>query len=404
MPEKVVDIVIGMGFGDETKGATVDYLAEMHNADMVVRYNGGSQAAHNVVTPEGVHHTFSMFGSGTFAGARTHLSRFVRVDPYVLMEEATKLSKLIKGNPLDLMSIDEGCVVITPFHVAHSQYSASLHKRGTCGMGVGVAARYAEHHPYDALYVGDLRDENVTRRKLGRLAYRFAKTIESTDVIDHVDKEIEQMVDFYKDFSRSVWLTNEEYWQHFLATNHYTILEGAQGVLLDKNKGFRPYVTSSDTTLNNARDLLWGFDGKVRKIGVTRCYATRHGVGTFPTESPEVKQFVNEKHNVTNEYQEDFRVGWFDGNLMSSALSILDRQIDFFAVSHLDCIPNTGDWQVVLPRLRSMAEFKNIEHIYNPYHFMHWLNEAFQIPVGISAFGERRSDRGSGTMSESRMI
>ena len=63
-------VVVGLGFGDEGKGAIVDHLAAVHPVHTVVRYNGGAQAAHNVVLPDGRHHTFHQFGSGTFRGPR----------------------------------------------------------------------------------------------------------------------------------------------------------------------------------------------------------------------------------------------------------------------------------------------------------------------------------------------
>ena len=75
-------ITVGLGFGDEGKGATVDYLTRKYNADLVVRYCGGSQAGHNVQLPDGRRHTFSQFGAGTLAGrVRTYLGPGVVIDP-----------------------------------------------------------------------------------------------------------------------------------------------------------------------------------------------------------------------------------------------------------------------------------------------------------------------------------
>lgn len=60
-------LVQGLAFGDEAKGATVDKLCRELPVDLIVRFNGGGQAEHNVVTPTGVHHTFSQFGAGMLA-------------------------------------------------------------------------------------------------------------------------------------------------------------------------------------------------------------------------------------------------------------------------------------------------------------------------------------------------
>ena len=68
-------ITVGLGFGDEGKGAAVDYLVRELGADLVIRYSGGTQAGHNVELADGRRHTFSQFGAGTLAGAKPGLGR-----------------------------------------------------------------------------------------------------------------------------------------------------------------------------------------------------------------------------------------------------------------------------------------------------------------------------------------
>src|SRR5262249_276861 len=116
-----VTLVAGLGFGDEGKGSIVDFLVRKTGARMVVRYNGGAQAAHNVIANDGGrerHHTFAQFGSGTLAGADTLLSRFVHVNPLSLFSEARHLSTLGIHDPLSRVHIERGAHVTTPFHVA----------------------------------------------------------------------------------------------------------------------------------------------------------------------------------------------------------------------------------------------------------------------------------------------
>jgi adenylosuccinate synthase len=92
-------IVCGLGFGDEGKGSVVDFLCSPRRPDparTVIRFNGGAQAAHNVLAADGRHHTFAQFGSGSFTpGVRTHLSRFVLVDPLALAAEAGCLASAV---------------------------------------------------------------------------------------------------------------------------------------------------------------------------------------------------------------------------------------------------------------------------------------------------------------------
>ena len=86
-------LTVDLGFGDAGKGSIVDFLTRETAAHTVVRYNGGAQAGHRVVTdgPGAQEHVFAQFGSGTLAGAATHLSRFMLVDPLAMLAEAAHL-------------------------------------------------------------------------------------------------------------------------------------------------------------------------------------------------------------------------------------------------------------------------------------------------------------------------
>src|SRR5947209_11414415 len=112
-------ITIGLGFGDEGKGATIDYLARQYEADLVVRYCGGSQAGHNVQLPDGRRHTFSQFGAGTLAAPcarpRTYLGPAVIIDPPALAREAQHLRDLGVPDPAHLLTIHPRCLVTTPW-------------------------------------------------------------------------------------------------------------------------------------------------------------------------------------------------------------------------------------------------------------------------------------------------
>src|SRR6059058_5940908 len=113
-------ITVGLGFGDEGKGATVDFLFRHHDADLVVRYSGGSQAGHNVQLPDGRRHTFAQFGAGTLAAGlarpRTYLGPQVVIDPPALLREAQHLAELGVKTPTDLLTIHPRCLVTTLWH------------------------------------------------------------------------------------------------------------------------------------------------------------------------------------------------------------------------------------------------------------------------------------------------
>jgi adenylosuccinate synthase len=150
-------VVVDLGYGDAGKGTVVDWLCSRADAGpvhAVVRFNGGAQAAHNVVTSDGRHHTFAQFGSGSFIpGVRTHLSRFVLVDPLALAGEAAHLASLGVRDALDRVTVDRDALLATPYHRAANrarELARGDRRHGSCGMGIGETASYALDHPADA--------------------------------------------------------------------------------------------------------------------------------------------------------------------------------------------------------------------------------------------------------------
>ena len=186
-------IVVDLGYGDAGKGSTVDWLCSPGRAERsraasriraVVRFNGGAQAGHNVVTPDGRHHTFAQFGAGTFHGVPTHLSRFMLVEPFALAAEAAHLAELGIGNPFALLSADSRALITTPYHRAANRVRESARDRtpgsarhGTCGMGIGETVSFSlAVSPDKPPRVGDCRDradagqeaDSATRPHRGR--------------------------------------------------------------------------------------------------------------------------------------------------------------------------------------------------------------------------------------------
>lgn len=359
-------VVVGLGFGDESKGATVDFLAHQHSAGLVVRYNGGAQAAHHVVTPDGRMHCFSQFGAGTFSGARTHLSQYVRVHPQMLQQEAKHLVQLGESNILDRITIDPNCLITTPFHEKYSQEIARTHKRGTCGIGVGETLRYAEKSPLGAIYASDLSHPKVLRAKLEIMSKHYKRTWDLTPLIT-----------YYRWFADNVNIAP----MPTLTAHDTVILEGAQGVLLDTEFGFKPYVTSSITTTENAQKLLreHGYPGTVETVGCLRMYATRHGVGPFPTEDATLNN-LPERHNTPNEYQGTMRRGWFDLELTQHAIDI-NGGVSWIAMSHLDYWNMRSHWKA------TFREYMNREA------YIDYIAARLNTFIKMRGYGMTRKDR-----------
>ena len=163
-------IVTDLGFGDAGKGTIVDYLTRQSASAIIVRFNGGAQAAHNVHTTDGKHHTFSQFGSGILtAGTRTFLSHYVLFDPFALQNEAQALSDLGLVNPLSRVIVDGAALTVTPFQKAANRVRESLRgdgRHGSVGMGIGETMADMLAFPELAVYAVDLRDPALLFLKL----------------------------------------------------------------------------------------------------------------------------------------------------------------------------------------------------------------------------------------------
>lgn len=345
-------IVAGMGFGDEGKGTIVDYLARKYNSSVVVRYNGASQAAHHVVIPDGTMHCFSQFGAGTFVkGAKTFLSKFMLIDPLAIIKENDVLqSKGIKDG-LERMTIDERCIVITPFHKIINrmlEITRGNNRHGSCGMGVGQAVSDEKQLGDKVLYAQDLLSASVMNEKLKFLQYikidiaeqiqeenpdnrQLSIYLQQIKRPDYIALLIDEYIEFSTESDVKIGLADN------FIYNGNIIFEGAQGALLDVDYGFWPHITMTCTTFENAEKLISSSDyfGTVSKIGVIRAYGTRHGAGPFVTEDKELTGSIPDAHNGANEWQGRLRVGWLDLLAVRYAIEISGR-LDSIALTNLD--------------------------------------------------------------------
>lgn len=340
--------VIGLGFGDEGKGSTVDYLClaaqrEAQPVTAVVRFNGGCQAAHTVVLPDGRHHTFSQHGSGTLRNVPTILTKFVAVEPIGFMRERQHL--LDMGMPDGpFVTVDEECLITTPWHMAlnraaEAQRGALPH--GTCGVGVGETMAYALDFPGWAPRVKDIHDEDTIRAKLHAL-----RTHCQSNGVDPGTAAVSATVQAYRLWAFHVVISHEKNIRNQIGRGP-CIFEGAQGVLLDEWYGFHPHTTWSTTTFENIWQLV-DDPTDVQRLGVLRTYMTRHGAGPFPTEFVKSRDvldltdhFFPEAHNGDAGHQGIFRRGDFDAPLARYAIAACGG-VDGIVLSHMDVADRTS--------------------------------------------------------------
>lgn len=349
-------IVTDLGFGDAGKGTIIDTLTRRSSAPVIVRYNGGGQAAHNVVTPDGVHHTFSQFGSGSFVrGARTHLSRFMLVDPHRLEEEALELSDRVCRDVFSRLTVDERARIVSPYQKAANRIreeARGKNRHGSCGMGIGETMQDQIEHPELAIYAHDLGNYPLLLWKLTQIQELKRAALSGAGTHGPLHELLEDagsprvVAELYARIGSRMKIVAPEY-LGTLALSGDLLFEGAQGVLLDEWHGFHPYTTWSTTTSENAFTLLReiGHEESATVLGVLRAYHTRHGAGPFVTEDERLTALIPDTHNGTHPWQGPFRVGWFDFVMARYAIAV-NGGVDALAVTNVDRFSAVRDRRV----------------------------------------------------------
>ena len=423
MPAETV-ITVDLAYGDSGKGSVVDVLVRKLEATLVVRYNGGAQAAHCVVTPNGYTHIFRQFGSGSLiSGVQTLLSRHMLVDPVMLIAEQNRLSEYI-DDPLTRVYIDERAAIVTPYHKALNRLrecARGNNPNGSCGMGIGETANDLLLRPDEALRAKDLLlDERNLQHKLSETRAALwrrtdgmrwpisAVTLEACDLFNFSEQKL---AEHFKSVANTACIVDAST-VNFMLQTHTSVFEGAQGVLLDENYGFHPYTTWSTTTAKNALEILKeaGIAHKVTQVGILRTFATRHGPGPFVTEAPELQPLLPDPHNVKNQWQRDFRLGWLDLHALKYALEV-NGPVDYLAVTHADKLSLKPRWNVCTEYAEPLKKPSNVNLIaqeeltkrllqmrYTHASVAHeslltTIENELQTPLGIISCGPRSTDK-----------
>jgi adenylosuccinate synthase len=308
-------IVVGTQWGDEGKGKATDYLAD--RMDFVVRYQGGNNAGHTILA-EGHTLKLQLIPSGIlYPHITSVIADGVVVDPRVLLEEMDGLAALgIAVDPSRLV-VSGNCHMIMPYHLELEKVTERFlgkNALGTTKRGIGPA--YADKAARIGLRIQDLFDEKILREKLDVVLKEKNQVL--TRVYGRLPMTAGLIVDDYVRYAerlRPHVVDTSKLIHDGLRAGKNVLLEGAQGTMLDLDKGTYPFVTSSNPVAGYALASVGIGPREVdRVIGITKAYVTRVGAGPFPTEDtgPDGERLGvrgSEFGTVTGRKR---RCGWFD--------------------------------------------------------------------------------------------
>ncbi len=308
----MVDVLLGLQWGDEGKGKIVDYLASKY--DVVARFQGGPNAGHTLYV-DGNKIVLRTIPSGVFNPQIENLiGNGVVIDPVTLQEEITNL----KAQGIDISNnlfIAKKAHLILPTHRAldaASEQAKGKSKIGSTLKGIGPA--YMDKTGRNGLRVGDILSSNWLEK------YEVLKQ-KHIDMLSNYDEVVDWTAweaDFLSavSFIRNLQIVDGEYWlNEKIKAGKKILAEGAQGSMLDVDYGTYPFVTSSNTISSGVCTGLGIAPQQIGEVfGITKAYCTRVGSGPFPTElEDDYGQLLRDKgHEYGAVTKRPRRCGWID--------------------------------------------------------------------------------------------
>jgi adenylosuccinate synthase len=314
--------VVGVQWGDEGKGKIIDILSSY--ADVIVRFQGGANAGHTIVTggkkivlhliPSGILHEgkYCIIGNG------------VVLDPEVFEKEVSELKGLGFITDDKKLMVSGLAHIIMPYHKKLDALKESKGKKkiGTTGRGIGPA--YEDKISRMGIRVIDLLDKKVFSEKV-----KQNLEIKNFMIKKYYKDEGFQARNILKTFGEyrkllKKYVADTTAFLHKCIEQRKTILfEGAQGTYLDIDHGTYPYVTSSNTVSGNMFSGSGAPPTSVGYIlGICKAYTTRVGEGPFPTElfgeeGERIRKIGDEYGATTGRPR---RCGWFDAVIVRRAV------------------------------------------------------------------------------------
>lgn len=365
--KKEYKVVLGALYGDEGKGATVQWLCKReidnNKKPVVVRFSGGPQAGHTVMQHVGdkdLKHICASLGSGVLLGVDTYLDEQFMLDPIALMTEidALLIELADAGSPLGKdfhpkVWINEWCRIITPYDIMAGRKDLKVLSDGTCGKGLYATFKRCQ--------------EKFGNNPVKKISM-FSKENNLREIIKNPQSYLDRVKEYYgitedgQDENAVEWSVKTDYqaftpdeldWKFCDAMERISrlmkkdlikfrdvdfansglydtiIYEGSQGLLLDMDNGFMPCCTPSRVGLNGLpRYITSSQDTEVYLV--MRTFLTRHGRGDrekyrikWPM-SYQARILANKdlwETNENNSWQKSFMKGLFDVNLLDQAFS-----------------------------------------------------------------------------------
>ena len=411
----MVDVILGLQFGDEGKGKIVDYFAKKY--EVIARFQGGPNAGHTLYV-NGKKIVLHQIPSGIFHENKINLiGNGVVLDPLILKKECESVAAMGIDYKKNLF-ISQRAHLILPTHRAIDKASEASKGNEKIGSTLkGISPAYMDKTGRNGLRVGDLLDKNFTTQYI-RLRLKHQKLLENFSFNEDISTWEEEFFEGLE-FLKSLQIVNGEYFiNDKIQQGKKVLAEGAQGSMLDVDFGTFPFVTSSNTISAGVCSGLGIAPQKIKEIlGVTKAYCTRVGGGPFPTELNDetgelLRKTGNEFGSTTGRPR---RCGWID--LVALKFACMINGVTQLVMTKADVLDNLETLQVCnsykidnkeINEIPFQMQRMNIEPVYQSFEgwktditgiksfndlpskmkvYINYLNENLKIPVKFISNG-----------------
>lgn len=420
----MVTAIVGANWGDEGKGKITDMLSE--ESDIVVRFQGGSNAGHTIVNDYGKF-VLHILPSGVFSDHTTSvIGNGVALNVPDLFREMNEIVE--RGVPQPKILVSDRAQIVMPYHILFDQYEEErLAGKSFGSTKSGIAPFYSDKYAKIGVQVAELFDEEALREKLENicvqknvlLEHLYHKPTIDVDEIMNTLKEYRKMVEPYVcDVSHYLDQARKE--------GKRILLEGQLGSLKDPDHGIYPMVTSSSTL------AAYGAVGAgippyeiKRIVTVVKAYSSAVGAGEFVSEifgdeADELRRRGGDGGEFGATTGRPRRMGWFDAvasrygcriqGATEAVLTVLD------VLGYLDEIPICVGYEIdgkvtkefpttaglkkakpvyeVLPgwkeEIRSITEYEKLPE--NCRRYIEFIEKELGVPVKMVSNGPGRSE------------
>ncbi len=314
---KMVRAIVGANWGDEGKGKITDMLAA--KADIIVRFQGGSNAGHTIINnygkfalhllPSGVFydHTTSIIGNGVALNI-----------PY-LIKEIDEIVK--KGVPRPKVLVSDRAQLLMPYHILQDTYEeARLAGKAYGSTKSGIAPFYSDKFAKIGIQVSELFDDEILEEKVEKLCTLKNIMFKHLYNMPELDKtELLNTLHEYRDMVEPFVCDVSAYLYKAIKEGKNILLEGQLGSLKDPDHGIYPMVTSSSTLAAYGAIGAGIAPYEIKEITtVVKAYSSAVGAGEFVSEiedeaaADELRRRGGDGGEFGATTGRPRRMGWFD--------------------------------------------------------------------------------------------